>query len=184
MRVKFRHFFVDFYALTAVAQIGMYGKGKVYGRGAYWQVNNIAFGRKAENSMLKQIELKGLHEFPGVFMQPFLKFAQLADPHKFFTRLETFFGFARFVVGPMGGNAVFGVFMHLGRSNLYFQNVPAGAENSGVQTLITVRFREGNVIFYFARHWPELFMEKSHDGVAVAGAFGNDSNRYQVVNIA
>ena len=134
---------------------------------ALWHFNNIAFGSKRVDLVGKNVALNALQKFIGA-----LRFAlQLQN---FFDHVE-FFGVLRlldaiglaFFIGPVCGNPVFGNLMHIVSSNLNLQQPAFWTNHRGMQRLIAVCFRHGNIVFKTARHWLPVGMNRAQNGIAI-----------------
>src|ERR1700676_2474743 len=82
----------------------------------------------------------------------------------------------------MGGPPFFRDAMHFLRSNLYFQRLSA-MEHGGVQRLVKIWARHGDVVFESSRHRMPDVMHYAKRRITVPLAVGNHAYRKQVIDL-
>ena len=142
----------------------MNGVGKIHRRGAARQRQNFSFGREGVDLFGIQVHLQRGHELR--------RLAHLAGPLDQLAHpddsLIVAFGNARAVfVSPVRRHALFGDAMHLLGANLHFKRLP-GMNHGGVQRLIKIGPRHGDVILKPAGHGTPNLVDHAERGVAVA----------------
>ena len=82
----------------------------------------------------------------------------------------------------MRGHALFGDAVHFLRANLHFKRLP-GMDHRGVQRLIQIGPRHGDVILEPAGHGTPHLMDHAQRRVAIADRVGDHANGEQIVNL-
>ena len=85
------------------------------------------------------------------------------------------FGQFLFVVIEAGGETAFGVFVHFFRTNLELDDFFVFSDDGRMKGLITVLFRDGDVIFYAAIHRRIKRVEKTHSEIATRNVGDNNA---------
>ncbi len=158
------HLAVHLCAHALMADFGVHGIGEVDGSGPAGQLQHAPFGRERVNLDGRQIHFQRGEKFAG-FLQLLRPFNQLAHPGD---ALVVIAGsrFAAFVF-PVSGDAFFRDAVHFLRADLHFKRL-AAMQNGGMQGLIQVRARHGDVIFEAARDWPPNVMHHAEGGVTAS----------------
>ena len=132
-----------------MTDIGVNGIGKVNRRRTLRQGEDFAFGRQDIDFVGEQIDFDVLKEFDGVRAAGL----QIKDVFEPLVGMEDglirsiFTGF----VNPMAGNTSLSHSIHFTRTDLHFDRQTVRADQGRVQALITVAFRNGNIVFKTAR---------------------------------
>ena len=129
--IQRHHAVVDPCADAVVAHVGVNPVCKIHRCRAQRQVDNLAARRKHKNLFLQEVALEALDELRciGDFVAPR---HQPTEPDDF--RIEVLIRpFVAILVAPVRGDAVFGDFMHIVRTDLHLTGLPAGYEHGGVQ---------------------------------------------------
>ena len=158
---------IDLGATTAVAQIGVYRVGEVYGCGAHRQRQNFAMRREYVNGVVEQFGLEGLGQIAVLLVvgNIFAPFQQLSEPRNFL--FVSLVAFAAFFVTPVRGHAKFGKLVHVKRANLNFHPFVFGANHDGVQALVIVGFGVGDVVVKLTRYRLPHAVDDAQGGIAL-----------------
>ncbi len=81
---------------------------------------------------------------------------------------------------PVRRHAELGVFMHLFGANLDLNRFPARPKHHGVNRLVAVRFRVGDVIIKFVRQMTIVGMHDPQRRVAILQTFSDDTYRAHI----
>lgn len=87
-----------------------------------------------------------------------------------------------FLVSPMGRDAVLGDFVHFPRSNLHFERFPVRPHHLGVERLIPVALRLGDVVIKEPCNGQERLVDDSERQIAVAHLLDDDAQGEEVVD--
>ena len=172
---------VDLGACAGIAHSGVHTIGKVQGRSAARQVDNIALGGENEHLLAEQIGLQTVDKFMAVtgFALPVEDLTQPVE------LLIKGFVVAAFFVAPMRGDTVFRQMVHLAGANLNFKGEghAAAANHGGVQRLIHVVFRYGNIILEAAGHLRPQRVANAQHAVAFGDGIDDHADSDQIVNL-
>ena len=124
-------------------------KGEVQRCGPFGKFLDVAVGRVDIDLVFEQIQTQGEHEFFGISLVA-LALENFPQPGKLFQ----VFGIdpSLFLIQPVGGHAMFGLPMHLFRTNLDFDAFALRPDDSGVQALVAVGLGHGDVVFEASVH--------------------------------
>ena len=116
-------------------------------------------------------------------------FLELSNPEKIsweMLNLASFviFGKLLFIIVETSGETTFGVFVHFMGSNLELNNAFVLSNNGGVERLITVLLRHGDIIFDAARHWHIEGMNDAERKIAVGDIIDDNTEGGKVVDFA
>lgn len=178
-------------AVCLVAEVGMDGVGEIDWRRAGGEIDDFTARGDGKDAMLEEIDLHRFEEFfrsavGGVARDPFLPFAELANPGEI---TRHFFGgdaaaFVFLFIEPVRRDAEFARVVHVARADLEFDDMFAGADDARVQTAVRVRFGQRDVVFDAAGERRPRFVDNAEDGVAFGHAFDDDAHRDEVVDFA
>ena len=163
-----------------VADLGVDSVREVDHRRAERKIEDVTLGREDENFLRKQIVLDGGEKFLGVF-EILLPFDQPPQPCKPLGILELL-GVA-VLVAPVRRDSFLGHLVHLARANLHFHPLAARTDHGGVQRLVHVRFRQGDVILETARHRLPVGVHDAQRLVTLAHRVHDDAERNEVVDL-
>ncbi len=145
----------------------MHRIGKIDGRRAARQGNQLALGREAEHLILKEFQLGMLKEFfrAVAFRQ---RFDGVAQPGigVAFRRKQIALPVFAVLVERVGGNTEFGDLMHALGADLQLDTLARRANDGGVDGAIVVLLRRGDVILEAARHHTPACMHDAERPIA------------------
>ena len=133
----------------AVADVGMHRIGKIDGGRAFGQYQYPAFGGKNIHFAGEEIDFDVFQELNRI-CRACLQIKNVLQPFVGIERCLIEFVVAGFVC-PMAGHAAFRHCIHLARSYLDFYRQAVRAGQRGMQALIAVAFRNGDIVFEFSR---------------------------------
>ena len=162
-----------------MAQLRMDAVGEVDGRRSSRHVLDFPFWREDEDLILEDIfdrvdEVLSMGEIP----LPFDKLAQPREP-----LLEAFVLVAAFLVAPVRGHAVLGQPVHLVRADLHLQRAGVQAHHGGMERLVHVLPRVGDVVVELTGHRPPQAVDDAQSAVTVLYRFDQDAQRQQIVDL-
>ena len=150
--VKIGHFAVDFDADDMTADFRVEAEGEVERKRTFGEVDNVAFRGVDENFVSKKVKA----EFFNVDFFTFFKagggFLEFGNPEKVGREMLDFTFFVvfcelLFVVIEACGETAFGIFVHLASADLELDNFLVFSDDGGVERLVAVLFRNGDIIF-------------------------------------
>ena len=157
----------------------MYGIGKVNGRGAGGQIDDVALGREYEHLIGKHVYLQIVEKVGGVGV--LLAFQQTADPGVALLVAGFHGGVAHFVF-PVGGNAVLRGAVHLPGAYLHLKGDTLRADDRGVHGLIHIGLGGGDIVLEAAGHGLIHVVDYAQHVIAVGDGIHNDPEGAQVEN--
>ena len=172
---------VDLCPHAPVAHLGVDGVGKVHRRGFARQNNHLALGREGIDLLRIEVDFERREEFARVlhFPRPVNHRPQPGNPLLVVRRhLGALF------VAPVGGDAFFRHSVHFLRPDLHLKGVAGGVNEGGVQRLVEVRPRHGDVVLEPPGNRPPELMHHSQRRVAVPDRIGDHAYRQQVEDLA
>ena len=152
--------------------------GKVDDGRADRQRNGIALRRHDNNVLRRNIVLDSGDKLLGI-VAGLLGFKYLPDPRN--TRIHDGLALNALLVFPVRSNTVFRIGMHFPCADLHLKRDALFAEYGGVQRLIAVRLRVGDVILEAVRDRPEHIVDQTKH--AVAFVIGRDDHAHRVLVI-
>ena len=166
-------------AHALVSHFRMHHVRKIHRRGPARQLQHASFRRERIYFQRREIHFQGGQKLAG-FLHLLGPLDELAHPgNALIVVLRA--GLAGLVF-PVRRHAFFGDAMHFLRADLHFERL-AAVQNRGVQRLIQVGPRNGDIILKPARHRPPNMMHYSQRGIAAALRVCNDANGQQIVNL-
>src|SRR5256886_11358250 len=173
------HLAVQFCADALVTNFGVNCVREVNGRRTEREFKHAAFRSECVDFRGRKVDFKGIEEFARLlqFLRPF---NQLAHPDDALIVIAAG-GFA-ILVFPMSGDAFFGNAVHFLGANLNFEWL-AAMYDGGMQRLIKIWPRHGDVILETARNWAPNVMNDPKRGVATAFAVRDDADGEEIVNL-
>ena len=170
-----------------LADFGVETIGEVERKSAVREVDDVAFWGVDEDFVGEEVETK-------FFEIDFFAFAELSggglelgNPEKvgrevldaaFFVA----FGEFLFVVVEAGGKTAFGVFMHFFGADLELDNLFVGGDDGGVERLVAVLFRDGDVVFDATGEGSVEGMEKTEDEIAGGDVVNDDAECGKIID--
>ena len=161
---------------AAVAQVGVNGVGKVHRGGPLRQLDDGGLRGQHVDAVF-QHGTTGLCAGAGEVALPG---QQLAQHHDFGVigaaggdASAVAFG-ARFLVGPVRSNTVFGMVVHGLRADLDFDGFARLVAHHGVQRLVAIGFGAGDVVIKLFHQRLKLRVHPAQGGVAVGNRVGDD----------
>ena len=132
---------VDFGGHHVVAYGGMDAVGKVDGRGAGGQIDDVALRREHEHLVGEHIHLQGVDKLFGV--GALLIFQQPAHP---FIVVLVALALAVLLIFPVGGDTVFGDLVHLPGADLHLEGDAVVAHHGGVEGLVHIGLGGADIV--------------------------------------
>ena len=169
---------VDLGAGHVVAHGGVDGVGKVDGRGAGGQVDDIAVGGEHEHLIGEHVHLQGVDKVLGIGALLILQQAA----HPFVAALVTG-ALAVLLVLPVGGHAVLGHLMHLPGADLYLEGDAALAHHRGVQTLVHVGLGGSDIVLETTQNGLIQVVYQAQNVIAVRHSVHDDAESEQVEHV-
>jgi len=140
---------VDLRAARAMADVGVHGVGEVeHGRAAR-QIDDLPLRCEQVDAVFENGGLES-GEQRGFVVVVVLGFEQLTHPRNL--AFEFLIAATAFLVAPVRGDALFGMRVHVVRTNLHFQRLAFGTDNGRMQRLIVIALRTRDVVVELARH--------------------------------
>ena len=138
---------VDLGPAATMADVGVDDVGEIEHRGPFRQVDHLALRGQQVDPVLDDIGAE-CGEQGRVVLLLVAPFEQLAHPGDL--ALEARVGAAAFLVAPVRGKAEFGIGVHVVGADLHLEGAALGADHGGVQGLVIVSLRAGDVVVEFA----------------------------------
>src|SRR5919112_9927 len=162
----------------AVADLGVYVVGEVYGRRRARKADHITLGCKDEDLIGDELALQRLHKVAGVG-RLLLPLHHALEPGQ---AVHLTVGKAM-LVHPVGRDAVLGRGIHLGGPNLYLQQLPLVGHYGRVKRLVHVELGHRDVILEATRDRLPDGVYDAKGTVAVAHAIDDDPESGEVVDL-
>ena len=139
---------VDFCADHFISHCGMNTVRKVNGCGPSGQIFHIASGCKTKNRIGKQVQVafQQTHKL-FVVRHILLPLQNLTQPAEFFFFSADAAAIGCLFVFPVSGNTVFRRTVHFLCPDLDFKRLAVGPDQRGVQRLIHIGLRHGDIVF-------------------------------------
>ncbi len=173
-------------AARAMPQIGMQCVGEFHRGRAFGQRDHFAKRREHVNLVMEQFVLELLLQV-ALVGQVFLPLQYLAQPRDLL--VEAGIRFHAFLVAPVGGDAEFGMPVHLAGAYLHLERQAARADHGGVQRAVVVALGVRDVVVEFAFDRRPQFMHQAERGVTApdsidASFIDQDPHRAHIVEFA
>ena len=152
--------------------------GKVDGRRAAGEVNDVALRREHKHLVGEHVHLQRVDEILGV--RALLIFEQAAHP---LVVLLIARALSVLLVLPMCRDAVFGDLVHLLRADLYLEGDAALADDGGVQALVHVGLGRTDIVLEAAEHRLIQVVDHAEDIVAVGDGVDDHAEGKQVKHV-
>ncbi len=128
-----------------IADVGVDAVGKVNGRRAHGEVDDVALGGEDEDLVGKHVDLQVVEEVLRVGL--LLALQQAANPGEFLlVALAHDAAAAAHLVFPVRRDAVFGSVVHVPGADLHLEGDALRADDGGVQALVHVGLGRGDII--------------------------------------
>ena len=185
--VEVGDFAVDFDAGNFGANFGVEAKSEIERKGAFEEVNHVAFGGVDEDLVGEKVEFK----FAGIDLFAMGElgagFLELFDPEEVGGELLDFAAdviFAKFLLGVMErcGETAFGIIMHFTGANLKFDDVFFRGDDGGVDGLVTILFRGGDVVFDAALHGGKKSVDDAKGEIAIGDVADDNAQGNEIVD--
>ena len=174
---------VDLGPYAVMAHFRMNAVSKVNGNRAFRQIHHITFGRKDKDFIRENIHFQGFKVFLGV-AEFLLETHHLPQPvHLLVHGAARRRALAVFLVLPMSRDTELRHLMHMEGANLNFQRI-AARHHRGMQRLIAIGFRHGNIILEPARNRLPHGMDNAQYPVAVTHGFHQYADSRQIIDFA
>jgi hypothetical protein len=170
-----------FGAGAGVADVGVNAISEIDRRRILRQIDNVAARSEGENLVGRKVELERIEKAFGVVFGVALQFENEAQPAQLVA--EVLVGRVFFLVAPVRRNAELGFAVHFARANLHFNRLAGGPQHFGVQRLVIIRLRFGDVIEKHLRHLHPLRMHHTQGVVTVGHRRADDAQRDQVMQV-
>ena len=174
---------VDASAMAVIAHLGVNAISEINGGCPLAQTEHIALRGKDEHLLVKQVFLdRGevvVVIVVAAFLLPIHQLTQPVEP----LRIAAAAGRrAAFLVFPVGRNPEFGHMVHLKCADLHFDRAMP-TDHCGVQGLITVGFRQPDVVLEAAGNRAEGVVNHREGAIAALNVGGEDPQRRHVVDL-
>ena len=176
------HFTVNFSAYALAADSRVYLESEVQRRRACGKLYHVAARCENEYLRCKQIHLHRLEEVFRI-VDILLPLERLSEPGQLYVVAGSLARHLAFFVFPVCGDTVFGDFVHLVSPYLYLERLSVIAYDCGVQRLIHVWLRHGDVVLEPAGNRLPHGVDDAQNGVAVLDSVDDDPDRYQVKDL-
>ena len=113
---------------------------------------DLALGREDEDLVVEQVLADRVHELLGV-LQVAVQLKELTKPRELGGALASGQAVLALLVGPMRGDAVLRVRVHVERSDLNLDALALRADDRGVQGLVAVGLRQSDVVLEAPGDW-------------------------------
>ncbi len=169
---------------AVIADIGVYAVGEVDHRGALGQLHDVAFWGEHVDIVGEQVVFDvfdKLQRIPRVALhlqQPFHP-GTGAGMAAFSNRMRRLPGF----VEPVRGNSVIGHGFHFTGADLHLDGHAALAKQRGVQTLVTIRLGNRDVVFKAPRYRLIEVMHDAKDAITAGHVFGDNAKTEDIHNL-
>ena len=145
------------------------------------EVEQVALRREGEDLLVEEVLLDRAHELLRV-LEVLLPVQQLAQPGEALDLLRRA-GLVLALVAPVRRDAGLGDPVHLVRPDLDLHALAEGADHGGVQRLVHVRLRHGDVVPEAAGHRLPVLVHDAERLVALARRVDEQAERDQVVDL-
>ena len=173
---------VDLRADAMVAHLGMDGVGEIHRRRPGAQAHGLALRREHEHLGRRQVHLQILQKLARI-VRLVLPVDHFAQPGELLVHGVLAAAPALFLVAPMRRHAVLALAMHLLGADLHFERPARRADDRGVQALVHVELRHGDVIFETPGHRMPQRMDRAERRIAVLHRLHDDANGDKVVDL-
>src|SRR5580692_1071116 len=173
------HLAVHFCAHALMTDFGMHGIGEIHGSGAPRHLQNAAFGRERVDLDGREIHLESRKKFSR-FLQLLRPLDELAHPGDALIVIAG--GRFAALVFPVSGDAFLRNAVHFLRADLDLERL-AAMEDRGMERLIKVWPRHGDVILEAARDRPPNVMHHAQRGVAASLGVRDHADGEQVIDL-
>ncbi len=173
------HRAIHFRAHALMAHFGVHRVGEIDRSGAARQDDDAALGRECVNLFGIQVDAQRGEEFAGLlhFLHPL---DELAHPDD--ALVVGGAGAVPALVFPVRCDALLGDAVHFLRADLNFEGL-AGMNHAGVQRLIEVRPRHGDVVLETAGNWGPDLVDHAESGVAILDRVGDDADGEKIEDL-
>ena len=164
-----------------MAHFGVDGIGEIDGRGAARQHHHAPLGRERVDLFGIEIDAQRRKKLARLLhlLHPL---DQVAHPDDALIVGRGCRFRAAILVFPVRGHALFGDAMHLLRANLHLEGLP-GMNHGGVQRLVEVRPRHGDVILESPGNGTPYLMDHAERRITILHRVGNHAHGEQVVDL-
>ena len=173
------HLAVDLRADALVSHFRVHGVREIDRRGALRQFQHAPLRREGVNLDGREIHLERGKKFAGLlqFLRPL---DQLAHPGDALVIVRG--NRPAVLIFPVCRDAFFGDAVHILRADLDFERL-AAVNHSGVQRLVQIRPRHGDVVLEAAGHGAPDVVNDAKRGIAIALRIRDDANGEKIVNL-
>ena len=173
------HPVVDLTAHHPVTDGGVDGIRKVDAGRTGRQVDDVALRGKGEDFFGQQIALEVVQQVSGILADA-LVFQQLTDPRQ--TLIQLVVTVQAFLVLPVGGDAVLGLFIHLPGADLHLKGDALVTNDGGVQALVAVGLRGRDIVLEAVRQRMVHIVDETEGAVTLRQRIQNDADGVDIVN--
>ena len=159
---------VDLGGDAAIADVGVHRVGEVHHGGAARQAQDLALGREHVDLVGEQVDLDALEEFLGGARRPASPPGSRATRARAPAARES--ASLAGLVSPVRGDAGLGHAVHVVGADLHLDRHAVGAEQRGVQRLVAVDARDGDVVLEAPGHGLVHAVHHAERAIAGVGA--------------
>ncbi len=173
---------VDPCANAGMANIAVYGVGKIDRCCSLGKLFDFPARRKDKNLFREQVDLDRVHKLAGIrkLTLPFHQLAQPAEPASLLIIPRSCFPF---LVFPVCSDPLLGHIMHIPGADLDFHAIAEGADDGSMQRLVHVGLGHGDVVFEASRNRLPGGVDDAQHFVALAHGIDNHPEGDQVMNL-
>ena len=166
-------------AHAVVAHLGVDGVGEIDRRRTGAQAHNLAFRREHEHLGGREIHFQVLQELARI-LRLVLPVHHLAQPRQLLVQRVAALA-ALLLVAPVRRHAILALPMHVLGADLDLQRTARRPDDRGVQALVHVELRHGDVIFETAGHRMPQRVHRAQSRVAVLHRLHDNAHGDEVV---
>ena len=163
-----------------MADVGVHEIGEVERRSTSGKLLHIALRRKDVDLILEDIKSNALEELRGVG-DVALPLEQLAQPGEL--RVVGGICLRAILIAPVRSDSNLGDLMHGPSANLHLERTPIECNDSGVQALIEIVLRHGDVVVKLIWNRSPDAVDRTERGVAVAQVLHDHTDGIDVINL-
>ncbi|KFB70670.1 MAG: hypothetical protein AW09_004217 [Candidatus Accumulibacter phosphatis] len=158
-----QHFEIDLRGNTVVPDIRVHRIRQVNRRGAAWQGDDLAFGRKHVDLVRKEIDLDVLEKLRSISGRALQVEQRVKPGGRFLLQIGT--EVLAILVQPVRGNTFLRHVLHRFSANLHLERGAMRTNQRGVQGLVAIGLGNGNIVLELSRHRLEQPVQRTEGEV-------------------